>query len=127
MIASFNFPGPGVFRKAYHIIMRLELLHKLTDVASYVFAELTDEHSDRELGKSFWLYLRSKLLDDTTKRVSVSEFVYEQILDMDDKAFETKYGVKLSNIKKSKDQLLFVSEVVTKMFKYSRNFQVIDW
>ena len=107
--------------------MRVELLHRLLDVSSYIFEELTDDHSDRELGKSFWSYLRSKLLDDTTKRVSVSEFVYDQILALDEKAFEAKYDVKLSNIKKTKDQLLFVSEIVTKMFKFSRKFQVIDW
>lgn len=107
--------------------MRTEKMHRLVDTAGYVFEELTDGYSDRELGRAFWAYLRSKLLDDATRKVKVSEFVCEQIRGLDEDVFEKKYGVKLSNVKKSRQQLSFVAETATKMLKFSGRFEIIDW
>ena len=102
-------------------------MHKLLNIAGYVYEELTDKFiDDKDLGREFWKYLKSKMLDDMTKKVKVSDFVYLQILELDSEQFDKKYDMKLSNVKKSKEQLEFVTQVVTQMLKCSDN-QMIDW
>jgi len=94
--------------------MRIDLMHKLLNIAGYVYEELTDKFvDDKDLGREFWKYLKSKMLDDMTKKVKVSDFVYLQILELDSEQFDKKYDMKLSNVKKSKEQLEFVTQVVT--------------
>ena len=89
-------------------------MHKLLNIAGYVYEELTDKFvDDKDLGREFWKYLKSKMLDDMTKKVKVSDFVYLQILELDSEQFDKKYDMKLSNDKKSKEQLEFVTQVVT--------------
>ena len=89
-------------------------MHKLLNIAGYVYEELTDKFiDDKDLGREFWKYLKSKMLDDMTKKVKVSDFVYLQILELDSEQFDKKYDMKLSNVKKSKEQLEFVTQVVT--------------
>ena len=52
-------------------------MHKLLNIAGYVYEELTDKFvDDKDLGREFWKYLKSKMLDDMTKKVKVSDFVY---------------------------------------------------
>lgn len=97
-------------------------MHKLLNVAAYVYEELTDKFvDDKDLGREFWKYLKSKMLDDMTKKIKVSDFVYLQILELDADAFDKKYDMKLTNVKKSKEQLEFVTQVVTQMLKCSDN------
>ena len=94
--------------------MRIELMHKLLNVASYVYEELTDMYSDeKDLGRDFWKHMKSKMLDDMTKKVKVSDFVYSKILDLDSAAFDKKWDCKLTIVKKSKAQMEFVTQVVT--------------
>ena len=89
-------------------------MHKLLNIAGYVYEELTDKFvDDKDLGREFWKYLKTKMLDDMTKKVKVSDFVYLQILELDSEQFDKKYDMKLSNVKKSKEQLEFVTQVVT--------------
>lgn len=102
-------------------------MHNLLNIAGYLYSDFTDDYSDeKDLGREFWKYMKSKLLDDMTKKIKVSDFIYDKILHVDDKKFEETYECKLSNVKKSKAQLQFVTNVVTQMLKYSDN-EIIDW
>jgi len=38
-----------------------------------------------------------------TKKIKVSDFVYDKILSLDASMFDTKYSCSLTNVKKSKD------------------------
>ena len=41
----------------YNISMRIELMHKLLDLASYIFEELNDEFDNsKDLGREFFKY-----------------------------------------------------------------------
>lgn len=82
--------------------MRLELMNKLNSLATYVFEEMTSNDGGMDLARDFWKYLRSRLLDDMNQKVRISEYVYQYILNIDEKTFNTKYSVKLSNVKKSR-------------------------
>lgn len=106
--------------------MRIELMHKLLDVSSYIYAELTDEYSPKDLGNAFWAFIKSKLLDDCTKKIKVVDFIYDLLLKADCDYYHEKYDINLEAIKKSKTQLTFVAEIVTKMIKHSQ-VSLIDW
>ena len=108
--------------------MRIELLQRLTVVSSYIFEEITQEKTELDIAKDFWTYLRSRLLDDMTQKVKVSEFVEEKIRTLDPDAFEAKYSQSLSNILKSRGQLDFVCSCVTMLLRFSSYGQkIIDW
>lgn len=108
--------------------MRIELMHKLLDLSGFIYEELNDEFDDaKDLGREFFKYLKSKFFDDITQKIKVSDFIYEKILDIDTETFDKKYDCNLSACKKSKDQMQFVTSVVTQMFKYSSKNQIIDW
>lgn len=108
--------------------MRIELLQRLTTVSSYVFEEMTDDKTETELAREFWKYLRSRLLDDMTRKIRVSEFVTEYVRRIPEKKFEKKYGVKLRNVKKSRAELEFVSGCVAMLLHYSSyGSKIIDW
>lgn len=103
-------------------------MHKLLDLASYIYEELNDEFDDsKDLGREFFKYLKSKFFDDITQKIKVSDFIYDKILGIDTKAFDTKYHCNLSACKKSKNQMMFVTSIVTQMFKYSNKNEIIDW
>ena len=119
--------GP-VFLYSYHIVMRLELMNKLNSLATYVFEEMTSNDGGMDLARDFWKYLRSRLLDDMNQKVRISEYVYQYILNIDEKAFNTKYSVKLSNVKKSRQQMDFVCSSVSILLHYSDFGKLlIDW
>lgn len=108
--------------------MRIELLQRLTTVSSYVFEEMTDDKTEAELAKDFWRYLKTRLLDDTTRKIRVSEFVTEYVRRIPKKKFERKYGVRLSNVLKSRQQLEFVAGCVSMLLHYSSyGSKIIDW
>lgn len=108
--------------------MKVELLRKLTDASSYVFEEMADRMSETDMAREFWKYLRSRLLDDMSQKVRVSDFVCEFIRKLPEKDFEAKYKVRLSNIKKSKQQLEFCCSCVTTMLHYSSyGSKIVDW
>lgn len=108
--------------------MTVRLLHKLTDVSSCLFEELTDGYSEVDLARDFWKYLKSRILDDSTKKVRVSEYVRERIMRLDEKAMKRKFGLKLSTVKKSSAQLDYVSSCVSTMLHHSSYGQkIIDW
>lgn len=108
--------------------MRVELLRKLTDVSSYVFEEMTDRMSEIDMAREFWKYLRSRFLDDMNQKVRVSDFVAEFIRNIPEKEFDRKYGTKIGNVKKSKQQLEFCCTCVTTMLHYSSyGSKIIDW
>jgi len=108
--------------------MRVELLRKLTDVSSYIFEEMTDRMSEIDMAREFWKYLRSRFLDDMRQKVRVSDFVNEFIKNLSEDDFETKYKVKLRNVKKSRQQLDFCCACVTTMLHYSSyGSKIIDW
>lgn len=103
-------------------------MHKLLDLAGFVYEELDDQFNDqKDLGREFFKYMKSKLFDDIAQKVKVSDFIYDKILELDSEAFDKKYCCKLENCKKSKNQLMFVVAVVTQMFKYSKKNEIIDW
>lgn len=108
--------------------MRIDLMHKLLDLASYIFEELNDEFDDsKDLGREFFKYLKSKFFDDITQKIKVSDFIYDKILELDTKAFDAKYHCNLAACKKSKNQMMFVTSIVTQMLKYSNKNEIIDW
>jgi hypothetical protein len=108
--------------------MRIELMHKLLDLSNYIFEELNDEFdSSKDLGLEFFKYLKSKFFDDITQKIKVSDFIYEKILSIDDKEFNKKYHCNLTSCKKSKNQMMFVTSIVTQMLKYSNKNEIIDW
>ena len=101
-------------------------MHKLLDVSSFIFEEMTDDFSDKQIGNEFWKFTKTKFLDDNTKKIKVSDFVYDYILHLDPDFYKSKYDISLANIKKSKQQMKFVSEIVTKLIKYS-DIPLIDY
>lgn len=108
--------------------MRVELLRKLTDLSSYVFEEMTSAMTEIDMAREFWKYLRSRFLDDMSEKVRVSDFVGEYIRKMPEAEFDAKYGVKLGNVKKSRQQLEFCCSCVTTMLHYSSyGSKIIDW
>lgn len=108
--------------------MRIELMHKLLDLSSFIYEELNDEFDDsKDLGREFFKYLKSKLFDDITQKIKVSDFIYNKILELDAKEFDKKYECNLTSCKKSKNQMMFVTSIVTQMFKYSSKNEIIDW
>lgn len=108
--------------------MRIELMHKLLDLSSFIYEELNDEFGDsKDLGREFFKYLKSKLFDDITQKIKVSDFIYNKILELDAKEFDKKYECNLTSCKKSKNQMMFVTSIVTQMFKYSSKNEIIDW
>lgn len=108
--------------------MTLKLMHSLLDVSGFIYEEITDKFDDnKDLGREFWKYMRSKFTDDLTKKIKVSDFIREKILEIDAEAFDAKYGTTLVNIKKSRTQFEFITSVVTQMLKYSSNNDIIDW
>ena len=108
--------------------MRVELMHKLLDLSSFIYEELNDGFDDsKDLGRQFFKYLKSKFFDDVTQKIKVSDFIYEKILDIDTEAFDKKYCCNLSACKKSRNQMQFVTSVVTQMFRYSSKNEIIDW
>ena len=107
--------------------MRLKLMNHLNLIASYVFEEITDAAAE-DVARDFWKYLRSRLIDDTSQKVKVSEYVKERILRIDSAAFGAKYGVSLANVKKSKMQTDFVCSAVAILLHYSDvGRTMIDW
>ena len=108
--------------------MRIELMHKLLDLAGFIYEELNDEFNDsKDLGREFFKYLKSKFFDDITQKIKVSDFIYDKILALDTEEFDKKYYCNLSACKKSKNQMQFVTSIVTQMFKYSSKNEIIDW
>ena len=103
-------------------------MHKLLDLAGFIYEELNDEFDDsKDLGRQFFKYLKSKFFDDVTQKIKVSNFIYDKILEIDVDSFDKKYDCNLSACKKSRDQMLFVTSIVTQMFKYSNKNEIIDW
>ncbi|MBP5783978.1 MAG: hypothetical protein J6W16_00135, partial [Methanobrevibacter sp.] len=91
-------------------------MHKLLDLAGFIYEELNDEFDDsKDLGRQFFKYLKSKFFDDVTQKIKVSNFIYDKILEIDVDSFDKKYDCNLSACKKSRDQMLFVTSIVTQM------------
>lgn len=65
-------------------------------------------------------------MDDNTHKIKVVDFVYDYILHLDNGFYKQKYGINLEAVKKSKQQLVFVSEIVTKMMKHS-DIPLVDY
>ncbi len=108
--------------------MRIELLQKLTTVSSYVFEEMTDDKTETELARDFWRYLRTKILDDMTRKIRVPEFVEDYVRRIPAAEFDLKYGVKIENVLKSRAQLDFVTQCVSMLLHYSSYGQkIVDW
>lgn len=109
-------------------MMRPQLMHKLLDLSEFIYEEFSDEFDDsKDLGREFFKYLKSKFFDDITHKIKVSDFIYNKILKIDEAEFDKKYCCNLTACKKSKDQMLFVTSIVTQMFKYSCQNEIIDW
>lgn len=103
-------------------------MHKLLDLSGFIYEELNDEFDDsKDLGREFFKYLKSKFFDDITQKIKVSDFIYSKILSLDSKAFDEKYCCNLTACKKSKNQMQFVTSIVTQMLKYSSKNEIIDW
>lgn len=57
----------------------------------------------KDIGNDFWNYTRSQFLNDGIKKIKVVDFVYNYILKLDADFYLKKYGISLSNIKKSRE------------------------
>lgn len=101
-------------------------MHKLVQVADVIFQDMTDALSPKDVGNAFWKFLKSKMLDDTTKKIRVRDFVYDWILKLDDKDYNTRFNINLEACKKSKEQMMFLSDTVSKMIKYA-DIPLIDY
>lgn len=106
--------------------MKVKLMHQLIEASDMIFQSWTNEVAGKDIGNDFWTFVRSQMLTDGVKKIKVFDFVYDHILHLDSEAFQKKFGVSLENIKKSKDQLTFVSEIVSKMIKHS-DIPLIDY
>ena len=51
----------------------------------------------------------------------------DKILEIDAKKFDKKYNCNLAACKKSRNQMQFVTSIVTQMLKYSNKNEIIDW
>lgn len=87
---------------------------------------MTDELSPKDIGNSFWTFVKSKILDDTTKKIKVRDFVYDWILKLDTEACKKRLDINLGSIKKSKEQMMFLSDTISKMIKYA-DIPLIDY
>lgn len=101
-------------------------MHQLIEVSDIIFQSWTNEVAGKDIGNDFWLFVRSQLLTDGIKKIKVFDFVYDHILKLDSAAFQAKFNISLENVKKSKDQMTFVSEIVSKMIKHS-DIPLIDY
>lgn len=108
--------------------MTVKLLHHLLDISSYVYEELTDTMGDYDISKSFWKHLKSKFLDDNTKKIKVSDYIREELFKFDVSHFNEKYSCKLQNVKKDRAQVSFVCSCVALMFQHSGvGESIIEW
>lgn len=80
----------------------------------------------KDVGNAFWKFTKSKFLDDNVHKIKVVDFVYDYILKLDVDFYKEKYGIQLQNVKKSKSQMTFVSEIIAKMIKHS-DIPLIDY
>lgn len=101
-------------------------MHKLVQVADVIFQDMTDALSPKDVGNAFWKFLKTKMLDDTTKKIRVRDFVYDWILKLDDENYSSRFNINLEACKKSKEQMMFLSDTVSKMIKYA-DIPLIDY
>lgn len=103
-------------------------MNKLNLLATYVFEEITSVADEKDIARDFWKYLKSRLLDDISQKVKISEYVYFVISNINVKDFNKKYSVKLDNVKKSKQQMDFLCSAVSILLHYSNyGGKMIDW
>ena len=109
--------------------MRLQLMKKLTDISSFIYEEMTDyAKDDADIGRDFWKYLKAKTLDDSAKKIKVSDYVYDVILKLDSAKFNEKYRCRLDSVKKSRQQMDFCCTCVSTLLHYSPyGSKIIDW
>ena len=106
--------------------MTVKLMHNLITTTDYIFQEMTDTMSDKDIGNDFWRFVKSKFLDDNQKKIKVFDYCYNVILNLDVEFYKKKYGVNIDNIKKTKEQITFCSEILSKMLKHS-DIPLIDY
>ena len=75
---------------------------------------------DYDISKSFWKHLKSKFLDDNTKKIKVSDYVKEELFKLDVGLFNEKYSCKLQNVKKDK-----VKDNVKDKVRRSKEWKVV--
>ena len=63
--------------------MKVQLMHKLLNVSDYIFQEMTDSMTGKDVGNAFWKFTKSKFLDDNVHKIKVADFVYDYILKLD--------------------------------------------
>ena len=101
-------------------------MHKLVQTADTIFQDMTDEMLPKDVGNLFWQFAKSKILDDTTQKIKVRDFVYDWILKLDNDTYREKFNINLEAIKKSKEQMMFLSDTISKMIKYA-DIPLIDY
>ena len=106
--------------------MTTRLMHKLVQAADTIFQDMTDEMLPKDVGNLFWQFAKSKILDDTTKKIKVRDFVYDWILKLDNDTYREKFNINLEAIEKSKEQMMFLSDTISKMIKYA-DIPLIDY
>ena len=108
--------------------MKVQLMHKLLNVSDYIFQEMTDSMTGKDVGNAFWKFTKSKFLDDNTKKIKVSDYSREELFKIDVDVFNEKYSCKLQNVKKDKAQVSFVCSCVALMFQHSGvGESIIEW
>ena len=78
--------------------MTTRLMHKLVQAADTIFQDMTDEMLPKDVGNLFWQFAKSKILDDTTKKIKVRDFVYDWILKLDNDTYREKFNINLEAV-----------------------------
>ena len=77
----------------YIMNMKVQLMHKLLNVSDYIFQEMTDSMTGKDVGNAFWKFTKSKFLDDNVHTIKAVDFVYDYILKLDVDFYKEKYGI----------------------------------
>ena len=105
-------------------MLSVKLIHKLVDASAFIFEELTDRYSSKEIANGYWKYCKKKFLTGSEK-VKMAEYAREILFTLNAKAFQKKYKINVANIKKSKAQSEFVSNCLVMILK-SSNTNFLD-
>lgn len=93
-------------------------MHELVNTAASLYENLTTKYDNKAIANGFWSFSKKLFLSGQPK-VKMVDYAREIIMHTNEAKFEKTYKKKLCNIKKTKGQLKFTSEVLAMMLKSS--------